>query len=268
MPVHDIDTLVEDLRRLGVTSGALVMVHASLRRLGPVARGADGVIDALATAVGTDGTLMMNVGVRDDWSWVGERPVREREALLAGSPVFDAASTEADPDNGVLAEVFRRRAGVIPSDHPEGRFAALGPLAEALLANAPWDDYYGPDSPLDRFTNRGGLVLRLGADIDTVTLLHLAENLVDLPDKRRVMRHRLVHGAHGPVVRAVSTFDDSDGIVDYPGDYFTELTRAYLGTGRARIGVVGSVESELIDAADLIAFAVPWLAEHLAPFAG
>ena len=39
--------LCRDLRTLGVTAGAALVVHASLRRIGRVAGGADSVIRAL-----------------------------------------------------------------------------------------------------------------------------------------------------------------------------------------------------------------------------
>ena len=146
---------------------------------------------------------------------------------------FDCLVTPADPDVGVFAEVFRTRSRTRVSDHPEGRFAASGSLADRLLDDVPWDDYYGPGSPLERFVRAGGRVLRLGADLDTVTLLHYAEYLAPLPSKRRVRRHRLVLGRDGPEVRVVECLDDSDGIVDVPGeDYFAVILREYLATGR------------------------------------
>lgn len=258
-----VEQIATDVRRLGVTSGDLVMVHASLRSIGPVEGGADGVVDALLAAVGADGTLVMNVGARDDWSWVNERPEPERVDLLLHTTPFDAALTPADPDNGVLAEVFRRRART--SDHPEGRFAAVGPLAASLLGDVPWDDYYGPGSPLERFVRAGGRVPRLGADPDTVTLIHYAENVVDLPGKRRVRRHRMIATSDGPVLRTVETLDDSDGIVDRPGeeDYFVTILQTYLATGRAASSSVGRARSELIDAGDLVQFAVEWMAANL-----
>jgi len=178
---------------------------------------------------------------------------------------FDATTTPADPDNGVLAEVFRTRPGTRVTDNAEGRFGASGPLARVLLDDAPWDDYYGPGSPLDRFVAEGGRVLRVGADPDTVTLIHLAEYLVDLPDKRRVVRHRLVVGPAGPELRTVTCLDDSNGIVDHDGeDEFLTILRAYLATGRASTGLVGAAASELLDGPDLVDFAVAWMAEHLA----
>ena len=66
----------------------------------------------------------MTLGARDDWSWVNERPERERPSLLRAAEPFDCRQTPADPDVGVLAEVFRQRSETKVSDHPEGRFGA------------------------------------------------------------------------------------------------------------------------------------------------
>lgn len=252
-----------DLRSLGVTVGDLLMVHASLRAIGPVDGGAEGVLNALETAVGPGGTLFMTLGAKDDWAWVNERPERDRPELLADAEPFDCLATPADPDVGVLAEVFRTRPRTKVSDHPEGRFGASGPLADRLLDDVPWDDYYGAGSPLERFVHGGGRVLRLGADLDTLTVLHYAEYVAPVPSKRRVRRHRMVTGHGGVELRVIETLDDSDGIVDYPGeDYFAVILREYLATRRMSIGVVGSAGSELIDAADVVEFAVAWMAEH------
>lgn len=256
--------LTADLHRLGVAPGDLLMVHVSLRAIGPVEGGADGVIDALEAAAGPGGTLLMTLGARDDWAWVNERHECDRPDLLRDAEPFDCRLTPADPDMGVLAEVFRTRPSTSVSDHPEGRFGSSGPLAEQLVGRVPWDDYYGPGSPLERFVGAGGRVLRLGADLGTLTVIHYAEYLAPVPAKRRARRHRRVAGRDGPVLVVVECLDDADGIVDYPGeDYFAVILRRYLAEGRAAVGVVGRARSELIDAADVVDFAVVWMAEHL-----
>lgn len=264
-PPRTVASITGDLRRLGLGEGDLVMVHASLRAIGPVEGGALGVLDAIDAAIGPAGTILVNTGVRDDLAWVNDRPEAERAALLEGTEPFDARTTPADPDNGVLAEVFRTRPGTVVSDHPEGRFAASGRLAPRLVEDVPWNDHYGPGSPLERLVDADGKVLRLGADRDTTTLIHLAEHLVDLPDKRRVRRHRLVSSDHGPEVRVIDTLDDSNGIADFTTDgedEFAVILRAYLETGRASIGTVGRAPGELLDGRDLVTFAVAWMASH------
>jgi len=258
------DDLVADLRRLGVRAGDVVMVHASLRAIGPVEGGAATVVGAIDAAVGPEGTVMMTLGARDDFDWVNKRPEPEREKLLADTVPFDHLRTPASREVGTLAEVFRQCPGTVVSNNPEGRFGARGRLAVALLDDAPWHDYYGPGSPLERLLRAGGKVLRMGANLDTVTVLHHAEYLAPVAGKQRVRRHRRVFGPDGPEVRHVDCLNDEDGIVDHPGeDYFAVILRGFLASGRASLGVVGGARSELFAAADIVEYGVAWMAENL-----
>lgn len=234
--------LAAQISALGPVAGRDVMVHASLRELGPVAGGAEGVVEAIRLALGAGGTMLMMVAAADD-------------------EPFDRDETEADPDNGVLAEVFRRHPGVEVNDHPACRFAAWGPGAPELLDPQPLHDYYGPGSPLERLCGRGGLVLRLGSDIDTVTLTHYAEYLADVPAKRTA-RRRYTRADTGEL--DVDSLDDSAGIVDWPhGDYFAQILVDYLAEGRAAVGPVGRCTAELLDARAFVGFATRWMEANL-----
>ena len=234
------DASLEDhLAALGLSSGAVVMVHASMRRVGG---DADRLIDAILSVVGPSGTMLMMVAE-------------------AGGEPFDRLTTPADPENGVLAEVFRRRAVDGVSDHPASRFAAIGPQAAHLLSPVPIDDYYGPGSPLERFVAIGGQVLRLGADIDTITLAHYAEYRCTVPDKRRV-RRRYVRADTGELW--IDSLDDCDGIIDWAqGDYFAALARDWLAEDAVRRGPVGGARAELFDAGQFVDYAVRWLEKRL-----
>lgn len=258
--------LCAQMRRLGVAPGAVVMVHASLRRIGAVEGQAAGVIAAIDEAVAPGGTWLMVLGARDDWSWVNEHSEDAREALLGDAEPFDALATPSQCDVGMLAEVFRATPGTQVSDHPEGRFGARGHRAAEFMAGVPWDDYYGTGSPLERVVEAGGSVLRVGADTNTVTLIHYAEYLAHVLDKRRVRRHRRVMGANGPEVRVVECLDDSLGIVDWPGeDYFSLILAAYMAGHAVARGKVGDAEAERIDARELVDFAARWMTRHLVP---
>lgn len=236
--------LVRQLRAVGVAAGDLVMVHASMRRVGGRA---EALVAALDQAVGRRGTWMM---------------VYSATADPAG---FDAHSTPADPDVGVLAEVMRRAPGTVVSNHPEARFGARGPLAAALTADVPWHHYFGPGSPLERLAGCGGSVLRLGADTNTVTLFHHAEYLARLPHKRAVTRFPLVRQTDGTARRRrVDCLDDSDGIAPWPaGDYFHDLTRAVHRAGLMTTGQVGGATAECFAAAAGLAVAARWMERHL-----
>ena len=266
----DLASLQRDLAALSVCAGDVLMVHASLRKLG-LARsqfgsgGAELLLQALEASVGNNGTLMMILGSDYAYDWVNSKPVAERARLLAGTPPFDLRNAAVLPEVGWFAEVFRRTPGTLLSDSPSGRFAARGRRAAELLRDQPWNDYYGPGSPLQKLCDAGGKVLRLGADPNTVTVLHYAEYLAQVPEKRRVRWDYVVAAATGPQHVWIECLDDSHGIVEWPGeDYFELITKAYLATGAARQGVVGHASSELLDAAALAAFGAAWMEKNFA----
>lgn len=263
--------LVGELEALGVRKGDLLMVHASLRKIG-LARsnhgegGAELLLDALEAALGPDGTLLMILGSHYDMDRVNERPAAERAGLLAGSAPFDQATAPAMGEVGWLAEALRRRPGTILSDNPSGRFGARGARAAELVAGQPWNDYYGPGSPLETLCAWDGRILRLGANPDTVTALHYAEYLAPVPDKRRTRWDYLVAGEDGPRHVWVECLDDNRGIAPWDGeDYFALILKAYLALGRHRKGRVGQANAELIEAADIVAFGAEWMAVNLSP---
>lgn len=241
--LHTTGSLANDLTRLGLPQGAIVMIHASLRRIGPVAGGAEAVLAALREALGERATLVMPLGSRVD----------DR---------FDAKTSPAEEDIGVLAEVFRRSPGTVVNDHAAARFGAAGPAAARILEPVPLHDYYGAGSALERFTELGGLVLRIGADIDTVTVTHHAEYLARLPAKRRA-RRRYLRADIGE--QWIESLDDTDGIIDGSGgEYFSRILLDYLGTGRAVIGRIGNATAEWFRADDFVPFAVRWMETNLA----
>ena len=181
---------------------------------------------------------MMVLGTDYPMDWVNEHPAEERAALLAGTPPFDYAQ-RAGPARGRLA----RRGLPAAARHP-GQRQSERPLrrarrrAAALLADQPWHDYYGPGSPLEKLCDWGGRILRLGADPETVTALHYAEYLADLPDKRRARWDYVLAGADGR--RAMSGSTASTTSTASPTGTARIISRvilkAYLALGRHREG--------------------------------
>ncbi len=245
-PPPPLSTLRRQLAALGLGPGDTVMVHASMRAVGPVQGRADGLIDALEQTVGPRGAVMM---------------------LICADPEtpFDPATSPAWDELGVLAEVFRRRPRTVLNTHPIARFGACGHDAQALVEAPLIDDYYGPGSPLERLWAAGGKVLRLGADPDTVTLLHHAEYRATLPTKRRITHTVVCATPDGPRPRQVSCLDDEEGIVDWPDgdDYFAEILQQFLAAGRGRRGLVGAAQSECLDARAIIDFGRTWMETYL-----
>jgi aminoglycoside N3'-acetyltransferase len=238
-------TLLRQMEALELDSYTPLMVHASLRKVGPIVGGADALLDCLLETLGPNGTLLMVLGADD------EEP-------------FDPLTSPVDEeDMGILAEIFRRRNGTKVNDHTAARYGAYGPRAIELLEPIPLHDYHGPRSVLERFTEMGGAVLRLGANIDTVTLTHWAEYLAKVPNKRRV-RLRYVRADSGE--QWIESLDDTYGIVDWEGgDYFSQILLDFLAAGHAKIGPIGNCTAELFEAKPFVKFAVQWLESNLSP---
>ena len=178
--------LVHQLHRLGLAPGDVVMVHASLKAIGPVAGGAPHIVQALQDSIGPGGTLMAYV------SW-DRSPYEETlngatldAAAREAWPAFDPANAGTERSFGLLNAFICRAPGVRRSAHPDANMAAIGAKAKELIAPHSLQEGYGPGSPLDRFMQWGGRVLLLGAPLDAVTVLHHAETLADIPNKRRV----------------------------------------------------------------------------------
>lgn len=132
--------LVAELDALGLRRGAVVIVHTSLSKLGWVPGGAQGVIAALLSVLGDDGTLVMptHTGhLTDPRSWRAP-PVPESwwETIREEMPAYDPAVTPTRA-MGVVAEAFRTYPGVRRSAHPHVSFAALGPAAETIVGDHP-----------------------------------------------------------------------------------------------------------------------------------
>lgn len=258
--------LVQDLARLGLEAGDVVMVHASMRAVGTVLGGPDVVIHALFDVVGDAGTLMMYV----DWEHGLSHLVRDdaaevvTEELWEELPPFEPRTSRARRKYGILAEFLRTWPDAVRSGNPNASVAAVGRLAEWITRDHPLQYGYGPGSPLAKLVQAEGKVLLLGSLLGDVTLLHYAEHLARLPDKR-VIHYRepiLVDGVRRWV--KIEEFDTRGPVVGgAPQDYFTPIVRGFLSAGEGRSGRVGQAEAYALEAARLCRYAVGWMERHL-----
>lgn len=256
-------SLIEDLRRLGLVAGEVVMIHASVRAVGPVIGGPDEIHLAVTDTVAPGGGAIMYVGCQDGFDEVGRGTLtaEEEREVLAHQPAFDFQNARAARDFGILAEFFRSAPGTICSRHVGARMAARGDRAPWLVADHPWMYGYGDASPLDKLCDEGGKVLLLGSSHDEVTLLHYAEHVAPGPGKP-VVRYKaplLVDGERRWV--DCEEFDTSEGHPAWPDDAFAQIVDDFIanasGTPACRNGLVGRAQSVLLDATALVEHAIP-----------
>ena len=255
--------LAADLRGLGLREGGVAMVHTRMSAIGWVVGAAETVVLALLDALGRDGTLMVYTAWEEHAYHDGERPQEHLHGYRAEPPVFDLLTSEAARDHGRVPERVRTWPGARRSAHPEASVVAVGPRADWLVDPHPDNDAYGAESPFARFVEAGGQVLMLGAPLDTVTLLHHAEAIARVPDKRRVtFRVAFPDGE-----REYTDIDTSNGAFPYERlgldeDSFAVIAREALGAGIGVSGRVGAAESHLFDARRLTEYAVAWMEER------
>jgi aminoglycoside 3-N-acetyltransferase len=257
--------LAAQLRALGLRAGSVVEVHCGLRSLGFVVGGSDAVVLALLDAVGADGTLLALTGWEHDSFDLERWPEPVRRAYLDDPPIFDPAVSEAARDMGRLAERIRTWPGAMRSNHPEASFAAMGPRAGWLIEDQPWDHPYGRGSPLAKLVEADGDVLMLGAPLETLTILHYAEELARVPTKKTVVYEAAVRTGDGVEWREIRDIDTSAGafpyerVVESGMDGFEVIGRDALESGIGRRGSIGESLSSLLPARDLVRFASSWM---------
>jgi len=237
-----ISQLQQDLTQLGVRSGDSLMVHASLRSVGPTQDRGYGLIAALLHSVGEQGTIM---------AYADFHPTEE-------IPYFDPRRSPARPSYGVFAELVRTSPGAFRSGNPGASMVAIGARARWLCESHPLNSRYGPDGPLGKLVSLGGKVLLLGSDPDQVTILHLAEHLARIPNKRVVQRSVTVLAADGSICpMTIEEFDTSHPVVPtMPEKIFASIVNRFIENGGAASGRVGRAQAYLLPTDALVSFAV------------
>jgi aminoglycoside 3-N-acetyltransferase len=152
--------ILDGLRSLGVAPADLLLVHSALSSLGHVVGGAGAVVRALCEAVAPGGTVFV--------------------------PTFSYGQVPYDPNQapsltGAVTEWFRRLPGAIRSLHPTHSFAGSGPHASAILADHDKVHPFGRGSPLWRLLEQNAKVLLIGCDHRSSSMVHVAEEILDLP---------------------------------------------------------------------------------------
>lgn len=253
-------SLRDDLTRIGLRAGDTVMVHAAMSKVGPLLNGPDALSNAILDVVGPDGTLV----VYTSWDSVHDDLLDDDGRVLAEwrdhVPGFDRQVSRAVRMNGIIAEFVRTMPEARRSGNPGASVAAIGRQAEWITADHPQDYGFGEGSPLAKLVELNGRVLMVGAPWDTMTLVHHADHLADLPDKA-VLRYEVPFAtAEGTTWRFMEQFDTTEPVIaGLPDNYIEQIVTAYVASGSGHEGGIGLAPSLLVDAKPMLAFAIQWL---------
>ncbi len=252
-----IETLMADLKSLGLVAGDVVLVHSSMRTLGWVCGGPAAVILALEAVVGPQGTLLMptHSGENSDPANWSNPPVPESwwQTIRDHMPAYDPGLT---PTRGMgrIPESFRHQIGVVRSNHPQLSFAAWGRYADQITRDHRLLSEMGEDSPLARLYAFEGKVLLLGVGFGNNTSLHLAEHRASYPGKKWEATGcaMLVEGERKWVAFQGFGYDDDD-FVKIGADFMQENGQW------VKAGKIGQADALLMPQKPLVDFAVDWM---------
>lgn len=258
------DLISHQLKDLGLQANDIVMLHSSMRAIGSVIGGPDQVHLAIMDVITQNGTLVIYIACEREYEVVGRSSLNptDEQFIFKHCPPFDPLTARARRDHGILAEFFRSWPGVQVSNNPGARMAALGANAKDILKDHLLDYGYGPGTPLDKIYQMRGKILLLGSDLDSVTMLHYAEHISPIKNKR-IERYKVPLLQNGE--RAwidVEEYDTSQGICFWPEVFFEKIMQKYFQTHLIQVKKVGNADSYLIDSKSLVDFAIPLLVKE------
>lgn len=184
--------LHEFLKSNGIPSNATLLVHTSMRALGEVDGGCDGLIDAFASYL-CDGLFLV--------------PTHTWANVDADSPIYNVRETL--PCIGALPTVAAFRSDAVRSLHPTHSLSAFGKRAAEYVAgeeNA--TSPCPPDGAWARLYGEGAKILLIGVGLNRNTYIHAIDEMIDLPDRleppipltvvnRNGERHEILFRKHG-----------------------------------------------------------------------
>ena len=169
-------TLSELIKKLGLRNRP-VCIHSSMRSFEPRLRTTDlvsALLDSGCTLLVPTFSYFFEISAPDE-----DQPARNGMDYTrkpgASQRIYDqnqnALSVE---DMGAFPAAVLARSDRERGNHPLNSFAAVGHLANELIAGQGWEDVY---APLRRLTELDGKLLLMGTDLTSLTFIHYAELL-------------------------------------------------------------------------------------------
>jgi len=155
------------LKEAGIKHDDKVTIHCSLRAIGEIVNGADGLIDAFCEYL-DEGLFIV--------------PTHTWNKVWRESPYYDVRTTV--PDIGTLAEVAAFRKDGVRSLHPTHSVAAFGKgAAEYIRGEEKCASPAPPGSCISRLYEEHGKVLLVGVGHERNTYLHSVDERLHIPDR-------------------------------------------------------------------------------------
>lgn len=184
--MHTKQSLLSDLKALGLDPKGTTLAHFSYKSLGDVEGGAQTVVDAMVEYM-RDGLMVFPTHT---WANVND-----------DQPYYSVNETEVCI--GIIPELARKTPDGIRSAHPTHSVVAFGKEAEAFTNG---DHLYTTPCPREgawgKLLDRNATILLVGVGLNRDTFIHGVEEWLDIPnrinEKKRMLFIRLADGTLVP----------------------------------------------------------------------
>lgn len=233
--MHTKETIIEQLKAMGAPQNSVVLMHTSLRAIGPVEGGAEALLDALIEYFTAEGGLFCV----PTHTWHN----LDKEITL------DICSE--DTCLGAFSSVAIRDGRGIRSESPTHSMVVFGnrETAEAFIAQEPFcKTPTASESGYGKLFAMGGYVLLVGVGQDKNTYIHAVEELLDVPNRMGTK----------PIPVAVKHYDgqvEKREIFLYEADFtedvswqFGKFEVPFRCCGCITDGFIGNAPAQLCDA--------------------
>lgn len=227
------DKLILQIQAFGIQPSDTVLIHTSMRAIGAVEGGADGVIDAFCSYL-TDGLFLVPTHT---WANVNNE-----------QPVYDVRQTP--PCIGAIPRAAAFRKDGIRSLHPTHSLWAHGREAAAFVRGEEHAETPAPPGfAWSKLADYGAKILLIGVGNDKNTFIHTIEELANIPDRLT------------PEPFEVTILDQNGASYHHPlythycsklydvSRFFVNFEKPLVELGAQTFGTLGNAEVRIVDAA-------------------
>jgi aminoglycoside 3-N-acetyltransferase len=170
------DEIIDTLKKLGVKSGDILIVHSAYKPLKASGLTPDEIIDALLNLVGKNGTLVMPV--------IRKYAYNDTEQMNFSSNlndfVFEYDVNTTKVWTGIIPIRMMLRKEAVTSRFPLNTITAIGPDAESMIAKELVENFSSPNGSNSAWKycmDKNAWVVSLGTDLThSLTMIHTVED--------------------------------------------------------------------------------------------
>lgn len=221
----------ESLEKMSIQPTDTILIHTSMKAIGEVEGGADGLIDALCSYL-KDGLLLI--------------PTHTWDNVNENNPVYDVSSTI--PCIGIVPQRAAFRKDGYRSLHPTHSIWGYGRKAKSFLEN---EQYASTPSPIgfawSKLPEVNAKILLIGVGHNRNTFIHAIDEMADLKNRLNPKTFETT------IIDYDGTIYHSDFHTHYctkstdVSQFFVNFEKALIELGAQKQGKLGSADVKIVD---------------------